>query len=126
MKINRLVLFISCFSSLTAALAAAEPATRPAEPRHYDGVHFYPPATPLVTCDPYFSIWSPSDNLTDAGTVHWTGKPHRIVTLIRVDGKSYRVLGLTSTGVPAFDQKSVAVFPTRTVYSLEGAGVGLT
>jgi hypothetical protein len=99
-----------------------------------------PPAVPLVTHDPYFSIWSPADKLTDADTVHWTGKPHRLSSLMQIDGKAFRVMGKEAStenssggwvsgkrpNLPAFPQTSVVVLPTRTIYTFEGQGVRLT
>src|SRR3974390_806499 len=84
-----------------------------------------PPSVPLVACDPYFSIWSPADKLTDADTVHWTGKPNRLGSLIRVDDKTYRVIGSAPENLPALEQKSVVVLPTRTIYKFEGGGIAL-
>ena len=51
------------------------------------------PSYPLVTIDPYTSIWSAADNLTDSVTEHWTGKPHPLLGVLTVDGQPYRFLG---------------------------------
>src|SRR5436190_22449289 len=85
-----------------------------------------PPSVPLVACDPYFSIWSPADKLSDANTVHWTGKPHRLTSLVRIDGKMFRLMGQEPADVPALPQTAVEVMPARTVYTFESEGIHLT
>lgn len=85
-----------------------------------------PPAVPLVACDPYFSIWSPADKLTDTDTVHWTGKPHRLTATIEVDAVQYRVMGRMPDTAAPLPQTDVTVLPTQTVYKFAGAGIELT
>ena len=90
------------------------------------GGDFRPPAVPLVTYNPFLSIWSESDRLNDATTKHWTKHDHSLVSLIRIDGKTYRLMGAQPASTPAFAQKSVQVLPTRSIYEFEQAGVHVT
>jgi hypothetical protein len=91
---------------------------------------FRPPAVPLVVCDPYFSIWSAADHLTDETSRHWTGTPQPLCGLARIDGVAYRYMGgeprRRRTSVPPMQQIGLEVLPTRTIYRFEAAGVELT
>ncbi len=88
-----------------------------------------PPAVPLVTNDPYFSIWSMTDQLTADNTRHWTGTPQSLKSLIRIDGKNYRLMGAERNDIlPALPQLKLEIAPTQTVYKFagDGAEVSLT
>jgi hypothetical protein len=85
-----------------------------------------PPAVPLVTHDPYFSVWSMNDNLTDERTRHWTGAFNGMVGMARIDDQPYRFMGQSHSPLPApMKQVSLEVFPTRTVYQFQAGGVHL-
>ncbi len=88
----------------------------------------YETQTPICSADsvdPYFSVWSPSDVLTDSVTVHWTGHPNTIVGTTCVDGTAYRFLGKTHPGdsTPALVQTARDCDALSTRYTLEGAGI---
>ncbi|MCX7044757.1 MAG: DUF4965 domain-containing protein [Candidatus Sumerlaeota bacterium] len=89
-------------------------------------VDFRPPAVPLIAHDPYFSIWSCSDKLTDSATKHWTGTPQPLNSLARIDGKAYRLMGADPADATPATQAGLQVLPTRTIYRFQTPEVNLT
>ena len=91
-----------------------------------DTAGFRPPAVPLVTCNPYFSVWSTADRLTYDATRHWTGAKQELHSLLRIDGKAWRIMGDTPRDIQPMAQTGLKVMPTRTIYDFEGGGVHVT
>ncbi len=83
-----------------------------------------PPSVPLFTFDPYLSVWSPADRLTDRDTVHWTGSANLMLGVATIDGKGYRFMGRGPE--PAMKQVSLDVAAMSSAYVFEAAGVRLT
>lgn len=82
------------------------------------------PAVPLITVDPYFSVWSNTDKLNEGDTVHWTGKPNTICGVIEIDGKDYRFMG--NGGGETMKQTGLDISALTSVYTFEDAGIKLT
>jgi len=115
MKARTTALQLLCSLAICASMwAAADPSG------------FRPPAVPLVTCNPYFSVWSFADRLTYDATRHWTGAKQELHSLLRVDGTAWRIMGDARRDIQAMPQSGLQVLPTRTIYDFEAGGVHLT
>ena len=57
------------------------------------GATLRPPSVPIVSCDPYFSIWSGADAPNLADTEIWHGAKQPVSVEIELDGVRYRLLG---------------------------------
>ncbi|MFT3827846.1 MAG: DUF4964 domain-containing protein [Chitinophagaceae bacterium] len=76
------------------------------------------PAYPLITHDPYFSIWSGTDELNASVTKHWTGAEQPLIGMVKVDGVTYSVLGkqrkLYEPVLPSSEEESYTAKFTET------------
>lgn len=89
------------------------------------------PAVPLITVDPFFSVWSCADKLYEETTRFWTGKRQSLIGLVNIDGAAYRFMGKVfadgsyNQEARPLPQTDVTVYPMRTVYTFENEIVRL-
>ena len=84
------------------------------------------PAYPLITVDPFFSVWSTSNILTSDDVKTWFGKTCYLLGNALIDGKKYAFLGSAKgMNIPEMNQISVDVDAFSTKYIFEASGVRL-
>ena len=112
------------------ALLAASSLAPSCAPAQQSSAH-RPPAAPLIANDPYFSVWSMADKLTDVPTKHWSEAAQPLTGLIRIDGHLFRWMGTEPRQRPrlprmdAMQQDGLEVTPLHTRYRLSASGVEL-
>ena len=75
------------------------------------------PAYPLITIDPFMSIWSMSDTLTAGTTQLWCGQDKTLKGILSVDGKKFRFMGKGRERLIA--QTGLEITPLITTYTFE-------
>ena len=84
--------------------------------------NFRPAAYPLMTVDPFFSVWSCADNLYDDCTRSWTELPNPILAGIIVNGRFYSMVATDvnfGRNRKKIRQTNVNISPLSTEYIFE-------
>ncbi len=92
------------------------------------------PAVPLITCDPYFNVWSMTEKLNDDFPRHWTGMQNPLTGIITVDGKEKIFMGKKRHnpyyhkffGTPEkIEQTNLVITPLKTIYTFNDKKIEL-
>lgn len=84
------------------------------------------PAIPLITVDPYFSVWAQADTLNDRREpiIHWTAASNTMLGTVTVDGTVFRFLG--KGDLPIIPQVDLDVNALTTTAVFENEAIRLT
>lgn len=84
------------------------------------------PAYPLITVDPYFSVWSTSDKLYENDIKTWDSRTCFLIGKAEIDGECYVFMGSAKDmNMPPMNQVDVITESFSTKYIFEAAGVRL-
>ena len=116
---KKLAISIAVLAASLSAMAQTPETFKP-----YKSTSLRLPSVPLFVSDPYFSVWSPYDKLTDGDTRHWTHDEKPFEGLLRVDGQVYRFMGakertLLETLVPMASEEA-----WKGLYTRQNPGAG--
>jgi len=87
---------------------------------------FRAPAVPLFVQTPYLNTWLCGDRLPDDVPKLWNGQIKGMTGIVKIDGKSYRLLGMPTSTLPPLRQDSVRILPTRTIFEFSHADLRLS
>ena len=74
------------------------------------------PAIPLITSDPYLSIWMPADTMTQTDAAHWSGPVKPIRGAMTVDGAPVRLTATEYRIVALLMQNPGRVYNAEEIY----------
>jgi Glutaminase A six helical-hairpin domain/Domain of unknown function (DUF5127)/Domain of unknown function (DUF4964) len=116
-------------AALPAVVGRPTPASADTPARPPSAHPVRPPAVPLAVRSPYLSTWLAADALPGVWPTFWNGHITAMTGLARIDGVAYTFLGAPALPdtppLPTMRQTDLALTPTRSVFTLEQAGVRL-
>lgn len=86
----------------------------------------YLPAYPLISIDPFLSVWSAADHPADRDTAHWAGERKRMTLWVTVCGKTYALIGSQFNEKACLTEREVTPTKTRYVFKAGEAEISVS